>query len=1852
MYYKNSAGEYVKVESFVVSKSNDRGNSSVVVTANLEDGKTATYVSETTVSSTQQNQQNKPNSSGGSTTTTVNNSTQFYWVQGSSFSSAGTAEHIDIGLSLSATLKIGTETITENLILTQSDITSGDFTVTATYGGETFTGFTVDTSNIETSSGASGITQYRVGGSYPVGTITTPVYYTVTLKKNVTFTTKDGTTYTVPMTFSSTFQYWDSDNDCPGLSSGDDKQNKPEGSEQESNYTKWQKGSFISGSGLDFLLGSSDYTKVENGRIQITKNVTGYEVTEESYTFYIYDSTGTLVETLVVAVGADELGVSFSNLLEYGTYYIVEANAELTGYSVVTSYTGGTMVDYQNGKACQVVIDSSNKEIVVTCANAYTRESVNVEGSKTWTDSDNQDNLRPGSITINLLADGSKVDSKIVTAADNWSWSFSDLDKYDADGKEIVYAITEDAVDGYTTMVNGYHVTNSHTPEKTSVSGSKTWNDAENQDGKRPASITINLLANGEQVASKTVTATDNWAWEFSGLDKYADGKMIIYTITENTVSGYETSVTGYNVTNSYTPEKTSVSGSKTWNDADNQDGKRPGSITIHLYANGTKVDSQTVTAADNWAWTFTDLDKYVGGKEITYTISEDAVENYSSSVNGFEVTNTYTPETVSVIGAKDWDDANNQDGKRPSSITIKLLADGKEIQSQTVTASDNWQWNFTNLPKYANGKEITYTISESEVSDYKTTINGYNVTNSYTPETISISGSKTWKDAENQDGKRPGSITINLLADGEIVASKSVSAADGWKWTFDNLAKYKAGKEIVYTISENAVNGYSTKIEGYDVTNSYTPETTSVSGSKTWDDAKNQDGKRPESITINLLADGKQVDSKTVTAADDWNWEFENLPVYKSGTKITYTITEDEVADYVSSISGYNVTNTHNPETVEISGSKTWVDGNNQNNTRPESITIRLLANGAEVQSANVTAADNWAWAFTKLDRYKGGEEIEYTVTEDAVAGYSTSINGMAVTNTLEDPEDVSVSGTKTWADGGKTHDNAKEIVITLYRTSTQTGAAEEKLDAVPTWSGDTYTFADLEKYDADGYEYTYRVEEEPITAYDSAQSGNNFTNTLRTGTFELKVTKELTGRTLEADQFTFAVTLDGEEVATAKNAADGTVTFEVPFPVYEGDKTYTYQIVEKDTGLNGYEYDDQVVEVNVTVGIDENDSTNLVATKIEYKESLLTKAGNFLKQLVGAGTEDLPTFTNKYTITSPANATISGTKKVTGTDTENWHDGWFTFTMTPVADAAGTALDGAKAETVKNDGDSFSFDLTYDHDDLKVDGSWVTSRDFYYEITETEVHDAFTKDNQKFIVKVTVSDHGDGTMEASEPEVLSGGNEVVFTNDYKTVTHDFEFTGTKTLIGHELTAGQFDFEIIYPDGSKEVVTNGVENDAQAIKFQVDNLTAENYPYEPEFLIREVVAPEMEAQGYVFSKQQYKVTLTIADNGDGTYDTELKSMELVVDADGEEVEHAVDAIAFTNHYKVTGNVTFGGRKMLDGRAAADADVFTFVLKKDGEAIDETAVSLAQNAGFELKDAFDQNDIGKEFTYQISEKSSGQTIDGVTYDTTVYTGGYKIVDEENGTLSAEFVRGDMLENLTFTNVYKRGNASFAPVIEKHMSGRDFRGTDKYTFTAIRTAPEGEKRTEQVTIAPQNGKVFAAAFSTDVFGMDDIGKTYGYEIYEEKGDINKVTYDTTHYLVNVTITDDGNENLTATAVLADADDTVFEKAVFTNVYKSGSGNNPGGGNGGGSDSGSDDGGSTSGGHGTTITPGDVPLSSLPSNGYVEIMEEEVPLGALPKTGRANANANAIMLLISSLMMAAVAVTGKKKDEEQQ
>lgn len=223
------------------------------------------------------------------------------------------------------------------------------------------------------------------------------------------------------------------------------------------------------------------------------------------------------------------------------------------------------------------------------------------------------------------------------------------------------------------------------------------------------------------------------------------------------------------------------------------------------------------------------------------YTLAKDVIvsaDNFGSK--GATATITDKKAVTTVSGTKTWKDNDDQDGKRPDSIKVNLLANGKVVQSKTVKASDNWKYNFTNLPEFENGKKISYTVTEDQVKDYSTTVDGYNLTNSYTPAKTSVSVTKAWNDNNNQDGSRPNEVKVQLYANGEKSGNEvTLNAANKWTHTWTGLAEKSNKKTVQYSVKEvGTVKGYTSSVNGkngnFTVTNTHTPSTPNVPTNKT----------------------------------------------------------------------------------------------------------------------------------------------------------------------------------------------------------------------------------------------------------------------------------------------------------------------------------------------------------------------------------------------------------------------------------------------------------------------------------------------------------------------------------------------------------------------------------------------------------------------------------------------------------------------------------------------------------------------------------------------------------------------------------------------------------------------------------------------------------------------------------------------------------------------------------------------------------------------------------------------------------------------------------------------------------
>ncbi|EKS20343.1 LPXTG-domain-containing protein [Streptococcus sp. F0442] len=748
----------------------------------------------------------------------------------------------------------------------------------------------------------------------------------------------------------------------------------------------------------------------------------------EGATFTLTDANGAVVATAT----SDKNGELSFNTLTEGNYTLKETKApenyklDETEHAVVVTYDADKQIYHVtvDGKAV------GSKALPLEIANEADIKYIDLEASKVWDDQDNQEGLRPESVEFQLYKNG-KAQGKPVTvsAATDWKAHFTNLPDKDSDGKLITYTIKEVKVPTHYTadteeasFTDGKAtITNKRTPETTTVTVKKVWDDADNQDGLRPTTIKVHLLANGKEVQSIDLAGQGNeWTHTFTDLPVYKDGQKVVYTVTEDKVDNYTTKIDGTTITNSYKPGKTSLTVTKNWEDANNQDGLRPKTIKVQLYAGDEKVGQAVELSADNkWTHTFSNLDEKKAGQVINYTVKEiDVPEGYTQAVEATNpgqvvVTNTHAPEKTKVEVSKKWEDADNQDGLRPASIQVQLYKDGVPTdQVLELSAANDWKGAFENLDAKAAGKAIRYTVKEVAVPDgYKVTVNDKDkanvvLSNTHEPALTEMKVTKKWDDANDQDGLRPKSIQVQLYAGDEKVGDPvELSADNKWTHTFSKLPEKKAGQAISYRVEEVAVpEDYQVTADTSDpahtiLTNTHTPAVIDIPVTKIWNDQNNQDGLRPASIVVNLLANGEKVAQKELTNAADWKENFTGLPKFKDGKEIVYTIQEEKVAEYTTAIdqAAYTITNTHAPGKTSITVTKKWDDENDKDGLRPKNIHVQLYANDQRVgQEIELSAENKWTHTFADLDEKANGNTITYTVREVSVPkGYEARNDG-----------------------------------------------------------------------------------------------------------------------------------------------------------------------------------------------------------------------------------------------------------------------------------------------------------------------------------------------------------------------------------------------------------------------------------------------------------------------------------------------------------------------------------------------------------------------------------------------------------------------------------------------------------------------------------------------------------------------------------------------------------------------------------------------------------------------------------------------------------------------------------------
>ena len=508
------------------------------------------------------------------------------------------------------------------------------------------------------------------------------------------------------------------------------------------------------------------------------------------------------------------------------------------------------------------------------------------------------------------------------------------------------------------------------------------------------------------------------------------------------------------------------------------------------------------------------------------------------------------------------WNDNNNQDGIRPDSIRVRLMANGVQKEIVELNGQNEWSYRWQNLPSISldsNKKPIDIFYSVEEVNipkNYEGKLDENIITNSHKPETTNIEFIKTWVDENNQDGKRPEKIVVQLYqkignspeiaVEGkrlELTASNKLSE-NRWKGSFNDLPKYNSGKLVQYIVREmdgdapvydnGKIGVYTANYNNNNITNFYTPETTTATVVKKWVETAGHTELRPSEVKVRLVDDtGKTIkDNISLNESNGWTFTVTGLPKYRSGQIIKYSFIEikpvflfinktvEDMYDdhYRVAYSDDGQTITNSLITGDLSVTKT-VQGDKADKTKKFEFTIKLS------EKLSGTYGDVEFEEGVATFKLGNGEtvkatglpiNIKYTVTEEE-EGYKatksgdtgTIVEGKTVeakfTNTKEDTPptptptptptpsytSVDINAKKVWDDNNNANGKRpSKVRVHLLANGVDTGYVAE-LSEANNWF---YTWYALPLNNEDGNFVTYDVVEEGVDGYTSSVSGDMY--------------------------------------------------------------------------------------------------------------------------------------------------------------------------------------------------------------------------------------------------------------------------------------------------------------------------------------------------------------------------------------------------------------------------------------------------------------------------------------------------------------------------------------------------------------------------------------------------------------------------------------------------------------------------------------------------------------------------------------------------------------------------------------
>ena len=1144
---------------------------------------------------------------------------------------------------------------------------------------------------------------------------------------------------------------------------------------------------------------------------------------------------------------------------------------------------------------------------------------------------------------------------------------------------------------------------------------------------------------------------SDYWVW-FSIQD--GDGA----TVTDATVSGATSAGGGYYFAPS--GSEISVEMKADWN---LRFTNLP-SGTTYSFAEGT-TEGFAFDKAENTGAADTTF-------KVTGTTATGTVEKPDALVYGVTFTNKYEKTNLEIT--KVWSDANNQDGKRLTADELKAkLTLSPAVQGKEATVTDNgdntYTIKYTDLPRFNDGEEVEYTVAESAIDGYTTTGSPAKdhgtITNTHTPETTSVTVVKVWDDSNDIGGIRPASINAQLKADGTASGDpQTLNKGNEWTYTWENLPKYKAGKEIVYTADETAVPaGYDKKVEKttaqdgtitFTVTNTYNPTPVKVDPpvQKVIENDPGLYNKGDFTFTIEATspADAPMPENTSITNSADYEvegktgfYEFGEIEFTMPGTYV-YTIKETGSVDGVT---------------------------NDKDGAKGKTLTFEVTDDGKGNLKVEPTT-DQVQFSFTNT--YDAEGEASITVTKALEGAAWPSGKKLTFTLTGKDkapmPEEttaeLTAAGAVTFGPiAYKTSDIGKTYEYTVSEDGFGAG-----------WTGSGDITAKVKITDKGDGTLKTEVTYTPDTA--------TITNTYKaTGNATIEVTKALKNAAWpEGKELT--MTLAGTDSApmpkttTAKLTAAGKASFgPIAYTEADAGKSYTYTISEDGFGKGWTGSGDVTATVKVT---DNGDGT--LKTEVTYSP-------------------ENATITNTYD--ASGEATLEVTKAIAGAE---WPEGK-TLTLT-LAGEGGTLPETKTVQLEKAGKASF--------DPIKY-GLADAGKTYTYTISENGFGAGWTGSGD-ITATVKVTDNKDGTLKT----------EVTYSPEDATITNTYDASGTATIEATKAIAGA-----AWPTGKSIKFTLTGKGNAPMPTATEKTLTeAGKASFGP---IKYGLADAGKTYTYTISEDGFSdgwsgsgditATVKVTDNKDGTLKTE--------------VTYSPEDATVTNTYVASGTAVLEATKVIGSAEWPKGKTLTFTLAGEGGTLPETKTVQLTKAGKATFGAitYTEADAGKTYTYTISEDGFG---DGWSGSGPV-TATVKVTDNGNGTLKTDVTYSP--EKAEIINTYKaEGSATLAAT--KKLTGRAWKSGESYTFTLY-----DEKGTSVDSVdVTKDGEVSFKALSYTLKDMVDEDGNYASEVkktytIKETSELPSGVTKSADIVATVTLTDNGDGTI-GTSVSYTNDDTII------------------------------------------------------------------------------------------------------------